>query len=334
MWRRLNREDLVEGISPFLETRGDVEFRWYIYEEYKSVERGPLTYFRAADPSKVRSTYKPLQDSPHLFLEFARLAERKNLAEALTQWISERGLLGLHKRDRPNHHDGVDLEESEVGPMNYRRARWWLGNDEFTEYMHEGGTSERISDLHSEAIGANHVLTNWEAFLSNEPERAEHELLGHFPEHESELKQRYISFLKSRSRYLGLTYRECLLYHVGFHACIGVQDVLEAFAYPYLAFDYGNPYERLHGTLGPQLAAGSWRPRNLLGAMYLQMYQVMISSGTLSQCKYCGRIISYAPPIPGSAKSRKPRKDKEFCDSRCRQNYHYHNRIKPKHDSM
>jgi len=72
-----------------------------------------------------------------------------------------------------------------------------------------------------------------------------------------------------------------------------------------------------------------WEFANLLGAMYLQMYQVMISSGKLSQCKYCGRIISYAPPIPGSATSRKPRKDKEFCDSRCRQNYHYHNRIKP-----
>lgn|SRR5215208_1270783 len=90
MWRRLNREDLVEGVSPFLETRGDVEFRWYIYEDYEPVERGPLSYIRAADPSKVRSNYKPLQESPHLFLAFARLAEQKNLAEAVIEWISKK----------------------------------------------------------------------------------------------------------------------------------------------------------------------------------------------------------------------------------------------------
>ena len=221
--------------------------------------------------------------------------------------------------------------ELEVGATSYRSYRhgWWAEHDEPTEYMHEGGPSERISDLGHEAIAANTVLTNWEAFLSREPERAEHALLDRRPQEDAEVKQAFKSFFRKRGRDLGLTYKESLLYHAGLFACTRVQDVLEAFAYPYLAFDYGNPLERLHGTPGPELVAGSWRPRNLLGAMYLQMYQVMISSGTLSHCKYCNRIISYAPPIPGSAESRKPRKDKEFCDSRCRQNYHYHNRIKP-----
>jgi hypothetical protein len=324
MWRKLNREDLVEESSPFLETRGDIEFRWYVYEGYESVERDQLTHIRAADSERVRSTYKPLEDSPYLFLEFARLTERKDLAEAVTEWISKRGLLGLHKRERHKNNE-TELDD---GARSFRRGRWWTEHDEPTEYMHEGGPSERISELQAEAISANHVLTNWEAFLCGEPERAEHELLDHFPQQESELKQRYKSFLKSRGRALGLTYDESLLYHVGFHASIGVHDVLEAFAYPYLAFDYSNPFERLHGTPGPELAAGSWRPRNLLGAMYLQIYQVMISSGELSQCKHCGRTISYAPSLSGST-VRKPRKDKEFCDNRCRQNYHYHNRIKP-----
>ncbi|HET9966257.1 MAG TPA: hypothetical protein VFQ10_12755, partial [Rubrobacter sp.] len=266
---------------------------------------------------------------PSLFLEFARLAEQRDPPEASKDWISRRGLLGLHKRERPKS----DERALEAGETSFRHERWWFENDEYTEYMHEGGSSERAFDLQREVIGANHVLTQWEAFLSGEPERAEHELLDHFPQHHSELKQRYISFFRSRARFLGLTYKESLLYHVGFVACLRVQEVLEAFAYPYLAFDYGNPYAPLHGTPGPGLAAGSWRPRNLLGAMYLQMYQVMISSDKLSQCRYCGRIISYAPPIPGSATSRKPRKDKEFCDSRCRQNYHYHNRIKPRRQS-
>jgi hypothetical protein len=73
----------------------------------------------------------------------------------------------------------------------------------------------------------------------------------------------------------------------------------------------------------------SWGVRNLLGAMYLQFFWLVTSAGELARCKYCGRIISYAPPIPES-EGRKPRKDKEFCDSRCRQNNHYHKRIKPR----
>ena len=78
----------------------------------------------------------------------------------------------------------------------------------------------------------------------------------------------------------------------------------------------------------PEGMAPSLRPRNLLGAMYVQFYWLVASAGDLSRCKHCNRIISYASPIPGS-RDRKPRKDKEFCDKRCRQNYHYHNRIKP-----
>jgi hypothetical protein len=324
MWRRLNREDLVEGASSFLETRGDVEFRWYVYETYETVEQGSPTYFRAADRNRLKFSYKPLEDSPSLFLEFARLLEQKDLAAALTEWISRRGLLGLHKRERTKD----NAMETEVGVRDFRHERWWIEHDEPTEYMHEGGSSESMLNLKGEAIAANHLLINWEAFLSRDPERAEHRLFDHYPQHETDLKKSSRWFLKTRGRQLGLTYKESLLYHVGLLASIGVQAVLEAFTYPYLAFDYGNPLERLHGTPGAELASGSWRPRNLLGAMYLQMYQVMISSGKLSQCKYCGRIISYAPPIPGSATSRKPRKDKVFCDSRCRQNYHYHNRIK------
>jgi hypothetical protein len=81
-------------------------------------------------------------------------------------------------------------------------------------------------------------------------------------------------------------------------------------------------------ALSPDKLTGTWRVRNLLGAIYLQFFWLITSMSDLSRCTYCGRIISYAPPMPQSGK-RKPRKDKVFCDSRCRQNYHYHNRIKP-----
>lgn len=79
----------------------------------------------------------------------------------------------------------------------------------------------------------------------------------------------------------------------------------------------------------PELLTRSWVPVNLLGAMYLQFYWMMTSFGDLSRCKSCGQIISHAPSTAGSGQTRKPRSDKEFCNSRCRQNYHYQNRIKP-----
>ena len=69
--------------------------------------------------------------------------------------------------------------------------------------------------------------------------------------------------------------------------------------------------------------------------MGLQFYWLITSGGELDHCKYCGRVISNAPPVPGSrtVKERKPRSDKTFCNSRCRQNYHYHTRIKPARQS-
>ena len=103
---------------------------------------------------------------------------------------------------------------------------------------------------------------------------------------------------------------------------------LYIYAYPHIVYpdDEFITVERL--TRG-------WGARNLLGAMGLQFYWLITSAGELAHCQHCGRIISYALPIPSgeNRRSRKPRTDKKFCDSRCRQNYHYHNRIKPERNS-
>lgn len=109
-----------------------------------------------------------------------------------------------------------------------------------------------------------------------------------------------------------------------------VQETLEKFAYPCIAvdlplWDVGDNDE----LYAPELLYRSWQPRNLLGAMYLQAYWVVTSADELSRCRQCSRIISYATPISGRGEARKPRKDKEFCSKQCRQNYHYHTRLKP-----
>jgi len=59
--------------------------------------------------------------------------------------------------------------------------------------------------------------------------------------------------------------------------------------------------------------------RNLLGAMYLQMYWLMASGGDIARCEYCGRVISLARPHP---EGRKRRRDKKTCDDACRQAHH------------
>ncbi len=63
----------------------------------------------------------------------------------------------------------------------------------------------------------------------------------------------------------------------------------------------------------------TWSFDNLLGAMYLQMWWVVSSSGHLSRCEHCSRLISLTRPRPGA---RKRRSDNRFCDAACRQAHH------------
>jgi hypothetical protein len=105
--------------------------------------------------------------------------------------------------------------------------------------------------------------------------------------------------------------------------------IMPEYCYPCLINRSPAGAVRLEQRLAPELLMASVRPRNLLGAMYTQFYWLLASGGDLSRCKHCGRIISHtSPAFVGGRRGRKPRKDKEFCDSRCRQNYHYHHRIK------
>jgi hypothetical protein len=371
MGHRLNRKDLLGAAPHFLELHGDIPFEWNVYEEYELVnpadqrhlkaldsnssnhEYGSLLdlddlwYLRTPDSNSVKHTYRPLIDSPHLFLEFAGLVEQRDMEEALKEWISRRGLLGFQKRERPEE----EIEKDARFPPAYRhhwgryRDHWWTWHQGLTEYMHEGGPSEDWGEVVRAAISANNTLRRWEAVLSGDPEWAEQEVVGLMPPPDDvifeepfveelyvEAREGYLDFLRMRAKDLGLTYGELLLHQAAFMACIDVQKVLEAFAFPYPAFDYRHSSKRRSGSPGPELVSGSWQPRNLLGAMYLQMYQLMISSGELRSCRYCGRIFSLAPSMPGN-KERKPHSKKEFCSDKCRQNHHYHNVIKPRRNA-
>ena len=81
------------------------------------------------------------------------------------------------------------------------------------------------------------------------------------------------------------------------------------------------------GCRNPSGVTAHWNFKGLLGAMYLQMYWLMAAGGNVTRCKYCGWIISLAPPAPDA---RKTRHDKKFCDDACRQRHHYHTKTKPR----
>jgi hypothetical protein len=308
--RRLGREDLA-SVNPFLREKESHEpFLWHVYEGYEVVEEDALPYLRAATPEgyetpkRVRS-YNPLVDTPRLFLDFARIAERKNRANVLSQWIAQYGLLGF--ADSSPQWFPEALPEVTVPPRQYDDT---------------GGPGETLEAIWYEVNTTNRILTLYEAVLNRDSDKLE--TLIFTPGEDPEWLERRRQHVSGYANETGSN-RIDVLVSVALAEVWEHIGALMVFAYPVI-----NPTGdlRQQPLLTVDRLNASWGVRNLLGAMYLQFFWLVTSAGELARCKYCGRIISYAPPMPQSDK-RKPRKDKEFCDSRCRQNYHYHNRIKP-----
>jgi hypothetical protein len=322
MLRRLNREDLLSSGASFLETIPSLWLQWSVFDRYEIATQGEgrSPYLRAAEDASEKLRYEPLDEAPHLFLEFARLAEQKDQLAALNAWIAKYGLLGLHRRESR----GPTPEPSESSP-DFRRNRWLLvGAPE--EYSERGGTGETVALVEREMRLANKVLLHWEAILSRQESHLKRLILGDEPPPEKVMKLQEV--YRFMSKETGATWTDTLVEGATLIVRGYVQEVLEAFTYPCVAHA---PSPRR-----PAALAVSWRPRNLLGAMYLQFYWLITSESELARCKHCGRVIPYAPPIPAGEdrKIRKPRRDKEFCSTQCRQNYHYHNRIKPSRQSQ
>jgi len=250
-----------------------------------------------------------LVDTPRLFLDFARIAERKNPAAALSQWIAQYGLLGFA--------DSSPQWSPEGSPQVTVPPR---------QYDDTGGPGETLEAVWEEVYTTNSILALYEAVLNRDHETLESLLFppGEDPEW-LERRREYANELRQES---GSDWTDVLV-DQALGQVWAYLDALSVFAYPTIS-----PMGSLHQQplLTVDRLNASWGVRNLLGAMYLQFFWLVTSAGELARCKYCGRIISYAPTWPES-EGRKPRKDKEFCDSRCRQNYHYHNRIKPARSS-
>src|SRR5215210_6500695 len=157
MKRRVGREDF-KSASPFDTEELSGFFFWDVYEHFDIIEEdGRLPYFEASVDRGVQY-YRPLVDTPYLFLEFARVAEHKGHPyEALDPWISKYGLLGLSNRD-PEFSLGSHSEEN-----------WTPHADWYPEvsippqsYAPSGGPGDTLDAYMLEVFKANKLLTLYE----------------------------------------------------------------------------------------------------------------------------------------------------------------------------
>jgi hypothetical protein len=84
-------------------------------------------------------------------------------------------------------------------------------------------------------------------------------------------------------------------------------------------------YPQLYGRLSRTWVEG-YGFANLLGAMWLQMFWLLVTDD-VRRCRACNRMIAYEQPEKPLAQNRGERKryktriDKRFCDGTCRQRY-------------
>lgn len=306
-------------------------FSWRVYDHYRF--KG---YASAADTAEVVREYEPLLDEPNLFLDFAELfadydETRKEDALRIVRWIRTYGLLGLHPADElfrvPGSNRLVPQENFEELNLNQysREITEKTKTQLFVEsYDDRGGPEESALLFMRESIGAHRALTLYKAALSKDVPKLEEVLDLQGTAQRMPSVGDYIEQLLKRST---ASYVDILVDIATRHVASQVQSVLSKFAYPSLGFDLSDPLADRCRLQSPQSLTASLWPRNLLGAMYIQFYWMMTSASELSYCKHCGKPISHTPMMPGSGK-RKPYKNKEFCNKKCRQNHHYHHRRK------
>jgi hypothetical protein len=296
---------------------------WEVFEGYElrePVDGSP--YLDAA--GGVKKIYRPLADTPHLFLEFARLGDKPVNREVLEGWLDEYGLLGMHYDDgRP-----------------YVPAYYPAPATPPLMYFTEGGPGETLGYYGLSVMEAARVLSLYEAAVNKNAD-ALTQLLSNLEVKHCTEQALYSALAQATGgerktavdRDLILT--EMLVDKALMKVWHVVQDKLSNFAYPTINHELPStsalPHFHQGAPLAPHRLGASWGFRNLLGAMYLQFYWLITSRAEIKRCKYCGRIISLAPPItPDGKNGRKPRSDKEYCNKSCQQNYDYHKRRKNK----
>jgi hypothetical protein len=296
MWRRLGRDDFREASELVSGSSGSRV--WEVCEEYelRRVAEAPegdtlaclLVPTYSSEPpnfDKWRS-YEPLEDTPDLFLRFARLYRADDPVQAMVEWVRRYGSL---EHGQPPWRSGAPQDARQFG----------------------------------EAVGrAAGVLALYEAVLNGDGEKARSVALDEYPfvgvwgtlynAWSNKLTHTDRGFVVNKiSELIEKIYGGDYLRYALAAAADEVERMVSSYCSPALRVE--------EGARDPSGVAAQWTFHSLLGAMYLQMYWLMAAGGNVARCEYCSRIISLARPYP---EGRKPRQDKRFCDDACRQAKH------------
>jgi hypothetical protein len=255
---------------------------------------------RAIERTRLRKEgwmYYPLVKKPDLFLKFARLADGGGLDKSAT-------VAGLDT----DKNTGVALDwAGKYGVLGLTRGdekEWFRGAST------RGGKADTVASFASEAWRANDCLRLYEAATAEE--------LG---------KDFIASYMHPRNRgFFTQTPARTREWALNLVATETQQKVA------------GNAYPALYGEVGKFISGYSFS--NLLGAMWLQMFWLLTASEEPRRCRNweCDKIIAYKlanQPMQGLRKNDRSggyatRKDRKFCDDKCRNRYNYLTRTIPR----
>lgn len=291
MDRRVGRDDFINALELARERKNSSA--WFVCETYdlKKVHTpGFVEFFgervsyhlvprydlrdsitlSVNDVGSKRWTLRhPLDESPALFLDLARLYEQgydtRYIADLdpVLAWVHRHGLLGVKNiEDYENPLIGWDIEED---------VEWLL----------------------AESSKAWVILSMYEAAVNNDSQAAEAALnLDALPSYAMEYWESSADVLAGGTPPVGRALRTAMLW---------VEREVAERCRPMLQMDFDVPQV-------PSGVKGGWEFYDLLGAAYLQMYWLMASGGEISRCEHCGRAISLARDAPNGRKRRQDRR--------------------------
>lgn len=290
MWRRVGRADFKEARRAVFGSRAGGG--WIVFDTYE-IREGALV----ATPDLVRGLergftpeddegfafYNPLENVPDLFLKFARLHEEADFESAALRFAHEYGLPD-GERPLPNPKGvGIDVEPDRLSLPRFREEarRAWVVLALYEAVLN--GAAQRIGSLFVEH-GEGEPFEGWATIYSWVPPQT--------PDHRN------------------------------FALAAGLRCAAEVTELVVQRLCRQEIELSLHPDVqpGPSSCTGTrWTYDNLLGAMYLQMYWLLLSGADLARCENCGSPIPLHRTRPGH---RKPPKHKRFCNDTCRQANH------------
>lgn len=301
---------------------------WRLYERYEFRHNDEGEAYAEVVPGGMShyEEYQPLVAYPGLFLDFAQMVEEGEIIQEVWKgWIERYGVLGLEQHDVTRdlierYHElslGIDELIDELHWLNSlgREYRLYSGSV-------EGGPRESYRSFEREAHKANRLLRVYEAATAKDD-------LGH--DRPDVAKVRKYAEAEGITGHRIETSKNAKGWAIGWVG-YAVQEIIAEDCFPLL-----------HQT-GFKISRG-WGFHTLLGAMYLQMAWLMTATEEVRcQGPGCTKIIRYDQPElsleqleqlgqRGYRKPYKPRSDKVFCDTPCKNRWRYQNVTKPKRES-